>query len=87
MQVTLDIRRSWLRGQPRLLIDIKDDAGHTMSLPPQPTDAAFDSLQLTLLDMLDRQRDSSMHSIVRVDGEAPTALVKKTVDTQAPPPV
>lgn len=78
MRVILDMRKVRLRTQERVLFDVYDETtGRTISLPPQPADLAFDSLQVTLMDILAQYRDSSMHQAVTVDNEAPTALVKK----------
>ena len=78
MRVVIDIRRARVRGSERTLIDVTDEvSGRTVSLAPMPTDSAFDNLQVILLDMLDRQRDSSAQPVIRPDSEAPTALIPK----------
>lgn len=67
-----------LRGSLRIIIDVTDDeTGRTVSMPPAPVELAFDTLQVTLLDMLDRCRDSGASPAIRVDGEAPTALIPR----------
>ena len=79
MRVMIDIRRSRIRGSERTLIDVTDEvSGRTVSLAPMPTDSAFDNLQVILLDMLDRNRDSSAQPVIRPATEAPTALIPKT---------
>ena len=81
MRVVIDIRKARIRAGERLLIDVTDEvSGRTVSLAPMPTDSAFDNLQVILLDMLDRNRDSSAQPCLRPDSEAPTALIPK------PPP-
>lgn len=78
MRVTIDIRKVHLRGSERILLDVTDEmTGRTVSVPPQPIDMAFDTLQVTLMDMLDRNRDSGANPIVRLDGESSTALIPK----------
>lgn len=79
MRAIVDIRKVHLRGSERILMDISEEfTGRTVSMPPQPVDMAFDNLQVTLLDMLERNRESGATPIVRVDSEAPTALIPKT---------
>ncbi len=78
MRIHLDVRRIRLRGSERVVFDVTDvDAGRTVNLPPQPVDLAFDSLQATIMDMLETNRDSGMTPVVKPDSEAITALIPK----------
>lgn len=78
MRVILDMRKVRLRSGERLLVDITDEAtGRVVSLPPTPSDLAFDNLQVTLMDMLERCRDSSAQPVIRPESETPTALIPK----------
>lgn len=79
MRVTLDIRRVYLRGSPRILCDITEEAvGRTVAVPPQPPSLFFDTLEILLQDMLESGRDSGACPAVKLSpDETPTALIKK----------
>ena len=79
MRVILDMRKVKLRSQDRILFDVTDETtGRTISLPPQPPDLAFDSLQVTLMDILEQNRDSGLVPAIRPEADTTTALIKKT---------
>jgi hypothetical protein len=78
VRITIDIRKIAVRGSERILLDITDlTAIRTVSLPPMPVDSAFDNLQFIVLDMLEQNRDSGAHSIVKNPDETPTALIPR----------
>ncbi len=78
MRISLDIRRVVLRGSTRIVIDVTDETtGRTVNLPPQPVDMAFDGLQVTLMDMVETNRDSGMTPALKPESEAITALIPK----------
>ncbi len=78
MRASLDMRRAMLRGSLRIIIDITDEeTGRVISIPPGPVELVFDTLQCTLMDMLDRARDSGATPVVRPEGEGGQPLIPK----------